>query len=370
MAKTRLKNHGKSKSSVKNSKKKAGNGVLDVDLVVSMGKISEIEPLEFSDEEGLQGEGRLNEGEDRHDFQPLSPNSSLKEIQRQDEARSDARNDFIHFLMASNQCNSEIRQGKNSIPPILRSKSVMHNLENSFKDTEQEFRDQVMNGGYVFFSRRPVILKPWDPNINFKKEDVKCVPIRIQREDLELKYWGQRSLFKIVGQLGKPLMEDAVTKDRERLSYARVLIEVQMDQQLPSMIDFENEYGLNISVSVKYEWKPIRCSHCSGIGHSAEECKKVVVPSKQQWVVKNDNRKTNIPDVPDADGFIKISKGPRVDRSEKQQVPPVVRMENTFHALSLEEQDGNSGVINVEYGIDKATTDGENIDNTRERSSF
>uniref|UniRef100_A0A803PYV1 DUF4283 domain-containing protein n=1 Tax=Cannabis sativa TaxID=3483 RepID=A0A803PYV1_CANSA len=178
-----------------------------------------------------------------------------------------------------------------------------------------------MNGGYVFFNRRPVILKPWDPNANFKKEDVKCVPIWVQLEDLELKYWGQRSLFMIVGQIGKPLMEDAVTKDRERLSYARVLIEVQMDQQLPNMIEFENEHGLNTSVSVKYEWKPITCSHCSGIGHSAGECKKAAAPSKQQ--------------------------------NEEQKMPTAVRMGNTFQALTLEEQDGNNGGTNGEYGFDK-----------------
>ncbi|XP_030479597.2 uncharacterized protein LOC115696849 [Cannabis sativa] len=221
-----------------------------------------------------------------------------------------------------------------------------------------------MNGGYVFFNRRPVILKPWDPNTNFKKEDVKCVPIWVQLEDLELKYWGQRSLFKIVGQIGKPLMEDAITKDRERLSYVRVLIEVQMDQQLPNLIEFENEYDFNTSVCVKYEWRPITCSHCSGVGNSAEECKKAAVPAKYQWIVKNDNRKNNIPTA-DADGFTKIVKGPRMDMNGKQQVSAAVRVVNTFQALTLEEQDGNNGESNAEYGDDKATTDEENNDNTR-----
>ncbi|KAF4373759.1 hypothetical protein G4B88_009333 [Cannabis sativa] len=59
-------------------------------------------------------------------------------------------------------------------------------------------RDSVLNGSYIFFNRRPVIMKSWDPNTNFKKKDVKVIPIWIQLEDLDLKYWRQKSLFKIV----------------------------------------------------------------------------------------------------------------------------------------------------------------------------
>uniref|UniRef100_A0A803QHT0 Reverse transcriptase domain-containing protein n=1 Tax=Cannabis sativa TaxID=3483 RepID=A0A803QHT0_CANSA len=137
-----------------------------------------------------------------------------------------------------------------------------------------KFRDQVLNGGFIFFNRRPVIMKPWNSNDTFKKEDVKNVPIWIQLEVLELKYWGEKSLFKIVGQMGKPIMIDAITRERERLSYPRILIEVSMDQTLPEMLEFEDEHGWNTSIGVKYEWKPSICTHCSGLGHVAAEYRK------------------------------------------------------------------------------------------------
>lgn len=35
--------------------------------------------------------------------------------------------------------------------------------------------------------------------------------------NLEIKYWGERSLFKIFGQVGKPLKTDQATHKRERL---------------------------------------------------------------------------------------------------------------------------------------------------------
>ncbi|KAM6593632.1 hypothetical protein CsatA_001335 [Cannabis sativa] len=252
MARTRSKSHGKPNSATKNSKKKANKITSDEIRGEELDRITEIEPLEVMDMEVLQEDDALTDM-----FQPpLSPNSSLETIKRQEEIRIDARNDFIHFLKANDRCNSNLQQGKNSISPILRSSSVKHNLENSFRETSQsnrvkitlddieeeilfwkpsivcyvlgvnpplhilegfanriwkeqadrvkvlshgiflirfnslDYRDQVINGGYNFFNRRPVIMKPWNPNVNFKKEDVKCVPIYIQLEDLELKYWG------------------------------------------------------------------------------------------------------------------------------------------------------------------------------------
>uniref|UniRef100_A0A803PRM4 DUF4283 domain-containing protein n=1 Tax=Cannabis sativa TaxID=3483 RepID=A0A803PRM4_CANSA len=106
-----------------------------------------------------------------------------------------------------------------------------------------EIRDEILNGGYVFFNNRPVVMKAWDPKVNFKKEDIRSVPIWIQLPDLELNYWGEKSLFKIVGQLGTPLQVDAMTKERNKLSYPRVLIEVAIQQEFPDRILFEDEHG-------------------------------------------------------------------------------------------------------------------------------
>uniref|UniRef100_A0A803P9H3 DUF4283 domain-containing protein n=1 Tax=Cannabis sativa TaxID=3483 RepID=A0A803P9H3_CANSA len=272
MAKTRSKNHGKSKFATKNSKKRAGNGVPDVDCSVSIGRITEMESLENSFKDTEQANRKVKITLDDIEEEVLFWNPSI-----------------VCYVLGVN-------------PPLY----VLEGF------TKKIWHDKVINGGYIFFNRRPVILKPWDPNVNYKKEDVKCVPIWVHLEDLELKYWGQKSLFKIVGQLGKPLMEDSITKERERLSYARVLVEVQMDQQLPSILEFENEYASNTSVGIKYEWKLISCSHCSGIGHSADE----------------------------------FSNGQKGDRREKQQMNPAVTMRNTFQALSLEEQDEPTGGAN------------------------
>uniref|UniRef100_A0A803P9J0 Reverse transcriptase domain-containing protein n=1 Tax=Cannabis sativa TaxID=3483 RepID=A0A803P9J0_CANSA len=60
-----------------------------------------------------------------------------------------------------------------------------------FQNMEQ--RDKVMQQGYVFFERKPMVMKPWNPIDDFTKEEVSNV--------------------------------DNVTKNRDRLQYPRILIQ-------------------------------------------------------------------------------------------------------------------------------------------------
>ena len=68
-----------------------------------------------------------------------------------------------------------------------------------------EDRDGILQGGYLFFNNQRVVMKPWHPDMDIRKNDIRSVPIWIQLDNLDLKYWGERALFKIVGQIGKPL---------------------------------------------------------------------------------------------------------------------------------------------------------------------
>lgn len=55
---------------------------------------------------------------------------------------------------------------------------------------------------HFFFDNKPLILKPWEPNMDIVKEDIRVVPVWIQLK-LNLKYWGKKALFKIVEKIGK-----------------------------------------------------------------------------------------------------------------------------------------------------------------------
>ncbi|XP_062116638.1 uncharacterized protein LOC133830640 [Humulus lupulus] len=140
--------------------------------------------------------------------------------------------------------------------------------------TSMENRDKVLAGGYYFFDRKPLMIKAWDPNVCLQKDDIRSIPIWIQIHNLDLIYWGTRSLFKIVGQIGKPLREYLATKNRDRLQFARVMVEVSVSQAFPSSISFMNESSELICLDIHYEWKPTFCSKCKSMGHDDMVCRK------------------------------------------------------------------------------------------------
>ena len=64
------------------------------------------------------------------------------------------------------------------------------------------------------------------------------VPIWVKFPGLPLKYWGEKSLFKIAGIIWKVIKMDQATKRKEKLLFARVLVEVGLKQDLPETIEF------------------------------------------------------------------------------------------------------------------------------------
>lgn len=120
---------------------------------------------------------------------------------------------------------------------------------------------------------------------------IKVVPTWV-RVKLDFKYWGERSLFKIVGGLGKPVKVDMTTKNRDRLNFARILIEMSIDHEFPDQLVFINKNGIEVCVEIEYEWKPIQCANCQLMGHHEKECRKIVEKDRIQkvWIPKKTSR--------------------------------------------------------------------------------
>lgn len=58
-------------------------------------------------------------------------------------------------------------------------------------------------------------------------------------------------------------------------------MEIKVEQKLPDFIYFINEYEVEVSVPIMYEWHPIKCSHCSEFGHDIKDCK--MKKSRKVW---------------------------------------------------------------------------------------
>ncbi|KAG5619842.1 hypothetical protein H5410_005060 [Solanum commersonii] len=128
-------------------------------------------------------------------------------------------------------------------------------------------KNEVIQGGIYHFDSKPFIVKAWNPDMDFTREELHTVPIWIKFPGLDFKYWSPKGLSKLGSLIGKPLMVDQNTERKTGLNFARLMVEVDMDSTLPKMINFRNEKGQLIDQKVTYEWKPTLCKYCKKYGH-------------------------------------------------------------------------------------------------------
>ncbi|KAJ8426043.1 hypothetical protein Cgig2_021401 [Carnegiea gigantea] len=148
----------------------------------------------------------------------------------------------------------------------------------------QNLNDQftVVQRGVYFFDNKPFIVKPWSEDMDLNTEDLVSLPVWVRFPDLDVKYWGLESLSKLGSMLGVPIKIDKFIRDKAFLRYARLLIEMQLQDSFPDFIDFVNEDNVVVRQKVEYEWKPSKCTFCKMFGHTDEECRKKPLP-KAEW---------------------------------------------------------------------------------------
>ncbi|XP_074277626.1 uncharacterized protein LOC141601261 [Silene latifolia] len=144
---------------------------------------------------------------------------------------------------------------------------------------------EIVKDGHFMFDNKPVIIQEWSPDVDLVKSVAKIVPIWIKLSGLDLKFWGQECLKKISGLIGEYVKCDEPTKTKTFLGFARVLVDVQVGQTFPNSLQFNDEKGKTHHLKVEYDWIPVKCSLCQGIGHTQEVCRRktVTVKPKQVW---------------------------------------------------------------------------------------
>ncbi|KAM7495959.1 hypothetical protein LguiA_020373 [Lonicera macranthoides] len=124
-----------------------------------------------------------------------------------------------------------------------------------------ETRTKVMEAVPWSFDSRPMIVKPWTVEANLKREDLVEVPVRVRYPNLKLHLWSPHLLSKIAIVIGKLLFIEKMTADRERITCARVCVEVKVNVTLPEVIIIEDPNGNMIKQRqlwvVKKQIKPI-----------------------------------------------------------------------------------------------------------------
>lgn len=127
-----------------------------------------------------------------------------------------------------------------------------------------------------------MLLREWKPDFNMKNDMLRTLHIWVKLSQIPLlPLWGAKSLSNIGSALGNPLVTGECTTNKFRISYARILVEVDITQEPAKEITIKDSKWRKIIQPVEYEWKAKFCGKCQKFGHQCGE-KKVV----QQWVPK------------------------------------------------------------------------------------
>uniref|UniRef100_A0A0V0H2Y5 Putative ovule protein n=1 Tax=Solanum chacoense TaxID=4108 RepID=A0A0V0H2Y5_SOLCH len=122
-----------------------------------------------------------------------------------------------------------------------------------------EDRDEVLLSGPYTIGNRPIILKMWSENFDFKAEVLQIVPLWVRLPNLPLNCWGMDSLSRFGSALGVPLYADECTTNIERISYARLLVEMDVTRKLPEKLKVLDLNGKLLEQAVEYDWVPEFC---------------------------------------------------------------------------------------------------------------
>ncbi|XP_058775952.1 uncharacterized protein LOC131650248 [Vicia villosa] len=147
---------------------------------------------------------------------------------------------------------------------------------------EEDKTAVLMRGPYTIY-KKPILLHEWNPRFTLQDDILRILPIWVMFPQLPLVYWGDRSIGKIASAIGKSLLTDECTAKKLRVSYARVLIEVDVTKELKQHITIRDPTGEKVSQQVEYEWEPPYCNQCNKVGHRCNPKKEI---TKKVYVQK------------------------------------------------------------------------------------
>lgn len=145
--------------------------------------------------------------------------------------------------------------------------------------------NEVLSRGTWYISRRPMIVTAWGHKPG--TSTISSMPIWCKFSNVPDCYWTEDGLARLASVIGVPLGADSLTAKMEMLPFAKIQVRYKLGDPLPNEIQatvldpISNEKSI-ATVSVTYPLRPLYCSGCNSLGHSAAACPKVTRVWKQK----------------------------------------------------------------------------------------
>ncbi|GAA0176580.1 hypothetical protein LIER_29550 [Lithospermum erythrorhizon] len=147
-----------------------------------------------------------------------------------------------------------------------------------FRFMSDEDRFKVFNGGPYLAFGKALMLRLVDAGVILGDDLFTSVPTWVLFHYVPLSVWSESGLNKIASKVGIPMYTDKFTKERIKMSYARCLVDVDVDVSKPPVMEFGVKLsgGRRYTQKVTYECYPDYCCDCKKFGHNIFKCPKKV----------------------------------------------------------------------------------------------
>ncbi|CAL1392981.1 unnamed protein product [Linum trigynum] len=133
---------------------------------------------------------------------------------------------------------------------------------------------KALTGGPWDILDHYLVVHPWSPKFRTSDKIYKSVTAWVQLPELPVHFYHREVLFALGNLIGRTVKLDYHTERLERGKFARLAIELDMTQPLPTRIRLDGFWQ-----QVVYENLPQICFDCGRIGHLEDTC-----PKKQSTV--------------------------------------------------------------------------------------
>ncbi|KAK4390447.1 hypothetical protein Sango_2108000 [Sesamum angolense] len=148
-----------------------------------------------------------------------------------------------------------------------------------FHFAQDDDQHRILACGPYFVNGRPLLLKAMPDCFEFKEDDISLTPVWATLPSLPLECWHPNALGKIGSRLGTPIAMDSFTMKMERVSYARILVEVDTSKPLVDQVDCMLPNGVMRTQPVVYEFTTKFCTNCNLFGHLEMSCQGAQSPA-------------------------------------------------------------------------------------------
>ncbi|XP_019256828.1 PREDICTED: uncharacterized protein LOC109235244 [Nicotiana attenuata] len=230
------------------------------------------------------------------------------------------KNAIVIYVIGDSPSIGAMDRFVHSLGKYSKKPQIYYHNEDYFiiRFISSEERDRILYSGPHTINNRPIIMKAWLEEFNLHDEVLKTIPLWVKLPNLPVNWWSMTALSKIGSALGNPIYVDECTTDAVRVSYARLLVEMDITKPLPRQIKLQDPKGREMMQMVEYDWEPKYCNKCLKIGHECTENRKPIQQKKKNkgrmaWV-RVDKEEYN--ETKENDQKIESSEQPRIEAEQ------------------------------------------------------